>query len=454
VGNRAESGGAPTGGGILVSGGSTTLDDSTVSGNVAQDVDGNDSLGGGISIDSGVLSARSVTIARNGANTGGGLYRNPSVNSTVTISHGIVADSSVGSACGGNLAQITADHDIADDSTCGFVGSPREPQLGALANNGGQTDTHALASTSPAINTGSACSAADQRGFARQGACDIGAYEYRAPVLTVVKRVVNDHGGTLGAGDFTVHVRANGADVGGSPKPGSATGTAYTLAPGTYVVGENADKRYAAAIGGSCAANGVVALAEGDVKTCTITNNDKPPVIGKLINARPEGGTVRVKLRGKGKFRRLTEGMQLPNRTIVDTRKGRIGLIAAANKKGGLADADFYDGLFRLTLGKGKRPIVTLTLLEKLSCKGASKAATTAAKKKKKRRLWGDGKGRFRTKGSFSSATVRGTKWLVQDTCTTTLTRVKRGKVAVRDFVKRKTVLVRKNHRYIARAAG
>jgi hypothetical protein len=75
-----------------------------------------------------------------------------------------------------------------------------------------------------------------------------------------------------------------------------------------------------------------------------------------------------------------------------------------------------------------------------------------AKKKKKKRRLWGDGKGRFQTKGKRSAATVVGTKWLVEDTCTSTLTRVARGKVKVTDFVKHKTVLVKKGHRYIARA--
>ena len=52
-----------------------------------------------------------------------------------------------------------------------------------------------------------------------------------------------------------------------------------------------------------------------------------------------------------------------------------------------------------------------------------------AAKKKKKRRLWGDGKGRFRTKGKHSAATVVGTKYLVEDRCGSTLTRVKRGRV-------------------------
>jgi hypothetical protein len=46
---------------------------------------------------------------------------------------------------------------------------------------------------------------------------------------------------------------------------------------------------------------------------------------------------------------------------------------------------------------------------------------------------------------------VRGTKWLTQDSCAGTLTRVRRGKVAVRDFVKRKTVNLKKGQQYLAR---
>ena len=43
---------------------------------------------------------------------------------------------------------------------------------------------------------------------------------------------------------------------------------------------------------------------------------------------------------------------------------------------------------------------------------------------------------------------MRGTKWLVQDTCTTTLTRVAQGVVEVEDFAKKKKVLVKKGKRY------
>ena len=63
--------------------------------------------------------------------------------------------------------------------------------------------------------------------------------------------------------------------------------------------------------------------------------------------------------------------------------------------------------------------------------------------KPKSRKLWGKGSGKFRTTGNYSAATVRGTEWLVQDTCSGTLTRVTQGVVAVRDKVKKKTILVR-----------
>ncbi len=168
------------------------------------------------------------------------------------------------------------------------------------------------------------------------------------------------------------------------------------------------------------------------------------------MNATPKRGTVKIKRPGRKHFSLLRGPAQIPVGTIIDTRKGRISLIAAANKTGGTAEAVFYDGLFKLLQSNTSKPITTLKLVEKLSCPKRGKA-TTAAKKKKKRRLWGDGKGRFRTEGSYSSATVRGTKWLVEDRCTSTLTRVARGRVSVRDFVKHKTVIVRAGKRYIAR---
>jgi hypothetical protein len=207
-------------------------------------------------------------------------------------------------------------------------------------------------------------------------------------------------------------------------------------------------------------AAGAVALAENQTRTCTVVANDNsvlglqlpPPVIHKRANLLRARGTVKIKRPGSKKFKVLKVGEQVPLGTIVDTRNGRVTLLAASDGKGGTAQALFYGGIYTVGQTKGKKPVTQLTLVEKLSCKASSGMASAAAKKKKKRRLWGDGKGKFRTKGQYSSATVRGTKWLVEDRCTSTLTRVKRGKVAVRDFVKRKTVLVKAGKKYLARA--
>ena len=169
-----------------------------------------------------------------------------------------------------------------------------------------------------------------------------------------------------------------------------------------------------------------------------------PPVAGKTVNAFVVRGTVRIK-RGN-KFVVLAAGEQIPVGSTLDTTKGRVTIVAAGGQQ-----ADFYDGIFKIGQGKRAKPLTTLTLVEKLRCPRADKASI-AAKRKKKRKLWGDGSGNFKTQGKHSAATVVGTKWLVEDRCKTTTTRVVTGVVSVRDFVKRKTVRVRAGKKYVARA--
>ena len=70
----------------------------------------------------------------------------------------------------------------------------------------------------------------------------------------------------------------------------------------------------------------------------------------------------------------------------------------------------------------------------------------------KKKLVWiKDNHGRFRSHGKNSVATVRGTLWLTKETCRGTMTRVKQGKVAVRDLHRKRTVLVRAGHSYLAK---
>ena len=262
--------------------------------------------------------------------------------------------------------------------------------------------------------------------------------------------VINNDGGEDRPADFSVRVTAAGADVAGSPQPGSATGTTYTLAPGGFrCLGRRPEPLCAHDRRRVHRRPATSRLSENQAVTCTVTANDRPPRAGRSVGVIPARGTVRIKRPG-GRFRVLREGDLLPNGTTIDTLKGRVTLIAAANRSGKESKADFYDGIFKLRQSKGRRPTTTLTLIEKLSCPKAGNAI--AAAKKKKRRLWGDGSGKFRTKGKHSAATVVGTKWLVEDRCTTTLTRVVRGRVSVRDFEAKKTVIVRRGKRYIARA--
>ena len=136
--------------------------------------------------------------------------------------------------------------------------------------------------------------------------------------------------------------------------------------------------------------------------------------------------------RAEKTFKKLDPSV-IANGAEVDTRKGTVEITRSDGGK-----AIFYGGIFKLSQSGG---ITTLTLTEKLTgCpSGQRKLASSAAAKPKTRKLWGDGKGRFRTKGQYSAATVRGTKWLVQDGCRYTRTTVATGVVSVRDEVLKKT---------------
>jgi hypothetical protein len=79
-------------------------------------------------------------------------------------------------------------------------------------------------------------------------------------------------------------------------------------------------------------------------------------------------------------------------------------------------------------------------------------ARKIVAARKRRRSLFGSGKGRFRTRGRNSSATVRGTTWVQKDTCASTTTSVKAGTVVVRDFAKHRTIVLKKGKHYVARA--
>jgi hypothetical protein len=198
------------GGGITMGWGRVTIDASTISGNTAPE-------GGGLYLEHlgavGRLLITRSTISGNTAETGGGVWLKSGSPTAVRITNSTIA-ANVATSAGGGIwmwddfgigieATILADNqapvgpDCLDElksfgwtlleSSAGCVLVPGtgdvvgvDPQLGPLTNNGGLTETHAIADTSPAsgvVTTAKLCKQTDQRNLPRFAPCDIGAYE-------------------------------------------------------------------------------------------------------------------------------------------------------------------------------------------------------------------------------------------------------------------------------------
>ena len=187
----------------------------------------------------------------------------------------------------------------------------------------------------------------------------------------------------------------------------------------------------------------------------TSSTNLPPPTTGETANAQPVNGTVKVKKPGSNQFQVLAAGAQIPIGSVIDVTKGTIDLTTTATTTT-TQTARFYSGVFKLTQDKSASPTTELQLFGgnfKKSCPVSKpRRASVSAKKKVVRQLWGVGKGKFRTKGRFASATVRGTQWLTQDRCDGTKVTVADGSVLVRDLVKRKNVIVNAPNSYLAAA--
>ena len=169
---------ANNGGGIY-NVGTLNLSNATLSGNTAT------TFGGGIH-NTGTMTLDNNTITLNNASVGGGIFADGSE----TITNNIIAGNS---ASASNEINGTIDTsggyniigDGAGDSTGGSGYDVNDildtdPMLGALQDNGGPTQTHALLSGSIAINGGIDLLApnSDQRDQIRIGTTDIGAYEF------------------------------------------------------------------------------------------------------------------------------------------------------------------------------------------------------------------------------------------------------------------------------------
>lgn len=180
------------------------------------------------------------------------------------------------------------------------------------------------------------------------------------------------------------------------------------------------------------------------------TGTCPPPKEGSTVNVEQVKGKVLVKAPGQSGFTELTNDGQIPVGAVVDVTKGTVRLTSASDSKGATQTGDFYDGIFKVGQAKGSKPITELTLVGDLTCK-KSRLDPDLRPAATSRRLWGRAKGRFRTRGRRSAATVRGTTWLVEDRCDGTLTRVKEGTVVVSDFRLKRDIKVPAGKTYLAK---
>lgn len=160
------------------------------------------------------------------------------------------------------------------------------------------------------------------------------------------------------------------------------------------------------------------------------------PRTGKSVLVKRTKGTVFVTKRGSSKRSRLAGRARLiPTGSTIDASKGTVRLTSTKNRRGSrLQTASFYDGAFRVTQNRAARPLTDLRLVggDFSSCNGAAAKPGVfgvRAARRARRRLWGRGKGRFRTRGRRASATVRGTTWRTEDSCAGTETFNREGKV-------------------------
>jgi hypothetical protein len=193
-----------------------------------------------------------------------------------------------------------------------------------------------------------------------------------------------------------------------------------------------------------------------------------PPVLGRSENAQPVSGTVFIRL-ASGQFVKLTGAQQIPSGAVIDALHGTLKITTALPGAGGAHDAsakakkaktqsgNFGGAIFQVT--QAHNGLTSLSLVEGAFkgapsyavCKAHKAADATIASSRTLQLLHASAHGKFRTRGRYSAATVRGTVWTVADRCDGTLTHVITDSVAVTDLVRHKTIILHAGQSYLAK---
>ena len=184
----------------------------------------------------------------------------------------------------------------------------------------------------------------------------------------------------------------------------------------------------------------------GEVVNLEVRGVDSP-VPNETAGVAVVKGKVRIKLPGDQEFQPLEGPTEIPLGTEVDTTDGTVELASAKNGNGDIRTGQFWNGVFEVgQSGPTKKLTTVLDLVPNVGC---GKRASVGARGNG---LWGSEKGGgHKTNGNKGSGSTRGTVWFVGDRCdATTQAKVKKGRIAFRDFVEDKTVILRAGDTYVA----
>jgi len=217
-------------GGGIANAGILTVNNSTFSGNSASSLYGGSIYSGHLSdlyVGTLTVTVNNSTFSGNSAYSGGGIYSDDE--STLTVNNSILANNGYDDCI--HSGTFTGNNNlIMANYGCGTPTLTADPKLAPLGNYGGSSKTLALLADSPAIDKGNSatCLTTDQRGFARVGTCDIGAFESSVVVPTYAFNTVRNSTST-GTGSIAAITTVNG---------NYAAGTAITLATKGLSMGE------------------------------------------------------------------------------------------------------------------------------------------------------------------------------------------------------------------------
>jgi hypothetical protein len=183
------------------------------------------------------------------------------------------------------------------------------------------------------------------------------------------------------------------------------------------------------------------------------------PVLAEQIVVEAVAGVVRVRPPAAPVARPLVGSEALAVGTVVDARAGTAQVTTAVDRSGTVQSVLMREGMVQIRQAARGGGIVELRLrgADFATCARSARrarAALAARRRRSPRRtLWAhETRGRFRTRGRNSVATVRGTTWRTTDTCRGTTTSVTSGSVVVRNLRTGQRVVVRTGGRYLARS--